>query len=119
MKVAVLALFSAVVCYAVPCGSLASFKLPHTTITSAQIVSTGAFTPPPQASLNPPDLGVFKNLRSFCRFTATLQPSGDSDIKIEVWLPVTGWNGKVQSVGNGGFAGSINYPALAVAVAAG
>jgi len=119
MKVAVLALFCAVVCYALPCEGLASFKLPHTTITSAQIVSTGAFTPPPQASLNPPDLGVFKNLRSFCRFTATLQPSGDSDIKIEVWLPVTGWNGKVQSVGNGGFAGSINYPALAVAVAAG
>jgi hypothetical protein len=32
---------------------------------------------------------------SFCRVAATLKPSGDSDIKIEVWLPLSGWNGIV------------------------
>ena len=31
----------------------------------------------------------------------TLRPSADSDIKIEVWLPTSGWNGKFQGVGNG------------------
>ena len=46
-------------------------------------------------------------------------PSTDSDIKVEVWLPAAGWNGKFQAVGNGGWAGTISYPALAQAVAAG
>jgi hypothetical protein len=44
------------------------------------------------------------------------RPSSDSDIKIEVWLPVGDWNGKFQGRGNGGFAGEIDYHAMAVAV---
>jgi feruloyl esterase len=47
---------------------------------------------------------------------ATLTPSSDSDIKIEVWLPSAGWNRKLQAVGNGGWAGTIDYGALAAAV---
>jgi feruloyl esterase len=50
---------------------------------------------------------------------ATLTPSSDSAIKIEVWLPVSGWNGKFQAVGNGGFAGVISYGALGASVSAG
>src|SRR5205807_2646929 len=46
----------------------------------------------------------------------TLKPSGDSDIKIEVWLPASGWNGKFEAVGNGGWAGIIALPAMAAAV---
>ena len=38
---------------------------------------------------------------------ATLRPSSDSDIKIEVWLPASGWNGKLLAVGNGGWNGTI------------
>src|SRR5262249_24809682 len=49
------------------------------------------------------------NLPGFCRVAATLKPTNDSDIKIEVWLPQSGWNGKFQSVGNGAWAGSITY----------
>lgn len=48
-----------------------------------------------------------------------LTPSPDSHIEFEVWLPVSGWNGKYLGVGNGGFAGSIGYTALADAVANG
>src|SRR6202030_1510363 len=55
-------------------------------------------------------------LPAFCRVTATLKPSNDSDIRIEVWLPATNWNGKFQGVGNGGFAGSISFGGLADAV---
>ena len=33
------------------------------------------------------------NLPAFCRVTATLKPTPDSDIKIEVWMPQAGWNG--------------------------
>ena len=46
-----------------------------------------------------------------------MKPSPDSDIKIEVWLPVgAAWNGKYEAVGGGGWAGVISYPALANAV---
>jgi feruloyl esterase len=48
-----------------------------------------------------------------------MEPSSDSEIKIEVWLSSEGWNGKFQAVGNGNWAGIINYPAMADALAAG
>jgi hypothetical protein len=41
------------------------------------------------------------------------------DIKIEVWMPSAGWNGKFRGQGNGGFAGQIDYRALALAVSQG
>ena len=44
-----------------------------------------------------------------CEVKLTIRPSKDSEIKSAVWLPVTGWNGKYQQVGNGGWAGSIGY----------
>ena len=74
---------------------------PNTTITSAATVS-GTFTPP--NSEMPID-----GLPSFCRVIATLKPSPVSDIKVEVWMPTNGWNGKFQGVGNGGLAGIISY----------
>jgi feruloyl esterase len=36
-----------------------------------------------------------------------------------VWLPANGWNGKLQVVGNGAYAGTIGYPAMATALSAG
>ena len=94
------------------CESLASMKLPHTTITSARAVPAGDFTPPSGAQ-------TYKILPAFCRVTASIAPSADSDIKIEVWLPASGWNGKFQGVGNGGFAGDIAYAALSSALGQG
>ena len=54
-----------------------------------------------------------KDLPEYCRVAATLRPSADSDIKVEVWLPATGWNGKLLAVGNGGWNGTIDGGALA------
>src|SRR5260370_41887599 len=104
---------------ATPCESLPSLALSHTTVTSAKIVGAGEFTlPAPGRGPNPN--APFQKLPAFCRVTASLKPVADSDIKIEVWLPVvSAWNGKLQSVGNGAWAGSISYPALAAALAAG
>jgi feruloyl esterase len=100
---------------AASCESLASLKLPNTTVTSANNVAAGAFMPPsPGGSTTV--ASQFSNVPAFCRVAATLTPSSDSDIKIEIWLPVSGWNGKFQAVGNGGFAGVISYSALAAAV---
>jgi len=47
------------------------------------------------------------------------QPTSDSHIEFEVWLPETGWNGKYEGAGNGGFGGSMNYYRLAEAINAG
>jgi len=104
---------------AASCESLASLSLPDATITIAQTVPAGAFTMP--ASYNPPVLMgsipvSFGDLPAFCRVAATLKPTADSDIKIEVWLPVAGWNGRFQAVGNGGWAGFISYPFLSEAL---
>ncbi len=93
------------------CESLGSLPLPQARITSAQSVAAGDFTP---AGAQP-----IHNLPAFCRVAATLAPSPDSDIRIEVWMPASGWNGKFQAVGNGGWSGAINYGGLANAVSRG
>jgi feruloyl esterase len=53
---------------------------------------------------------------AFCRAAVTAKPSTDSDIKIQVWLPASGWNGKLLGIGNGGFAGLIDEMQMANAV---
>jgi feruloyl esterase len=99
--------------FAATCESLASLALPDTTVTSAQLVEAGAFAPPAGGR---GDNSAYKSLPAFCRLTATMKPTSDSDIKLEVWLPVSGWNHKYQAVGNGAWAGSIVYADLAKAL---
>jgi len=99
------------------CESLVSLKAENTTITLAAVVPPNGFSQP--ASGPASGQRAFTNSVAFCRVAATLTPSSDSDIKIEVWLPLSGWNGKVQAVGNGGWAGTISYPAMAEALARG
>lgn len=104
---------------AATCENLTSLSIPNTTITSARTVAAGKFTPPSAERGPAAETAAYKDLPGFCRVTATLTPSSDSDIKIEVWLPASGWNRKFQAVGNGGWAGVISYSALADAVRAG
>lgn len=61
-------------------------------------------------------VGAFNTLFAFCRVQGVIKPSADSHIEFEVWLPASGWNGKYVGVGNGGFAGDINFAQLAEAV---
>lgn len=88
---------------AASCESLAQLKMSAATIESAMSVPAGTFTPPKSAAI--------AGLPAFCRVTGIIQPSDDSRIRFEVWLPASGWNGKLQGIGNGGFAGSIDYGA--------
>ena len=46
--------------------------------------------------------------RAFCR----VQGIAPAAIRFEVWLPVSGWNGRMLGAGNGAMAGAIPYPAL-------
>jgi feruloyl esterase len=47
-----------------------------------------------------------------------IQPSSDSHINFEVWLPTSGWNGNFMGIGNGGAAGSIIYDGSLVGTSA-
>src|SRR5206468_6481525 len=71
---------------AATCESLASLKLPDTTITLAEPVAAGAFGQGAGGGRGGRGGGGgFSDLPAFCRIAATLKPSNDSDIKIEVW----------------------------------
>ena len=89
---------------AATCEELSIVTLPNTEITAAQAVPAGTFTPPYGDPLD--------KLPAFCRVAGVSKPTSDSYIRFEVWLPASGWNGKFLGVGNGGFAGSIDYNGL-------
>src|SRR5205823_2682059 len=99
---------------AAECKRLAmSLSLKNTTITASQVVAAGAFTPPGAAASNGAAAArAAASLPAFCRVSLTIKPSSDSDIKAEVWLPMSGWNGKFLEEGNGAWGGSIQYAAL-------
>jgi len=94
---------------AATCESLQALSLPNTTITLSQSVAAGAFSSPVTGRGEAQPAADFKQLPAFCRVAATLKPSTDSDIKIEVWMPLANWNEKFLGVGNGGLGGYITY----------
>jgi feruloyl esterase len=94
------------------CESLTSLALPHAKIESAKPVAAGTFSVPGATRQN----ASFKQLPEFCRVTATLAPSADSHIEMELWMPAQNWNGKFLAVGNGGWAGNIVTDAIAAGV---
>ena len=94
------------------CDSLKQLRLRDTTITAVEQVAAGGFSPAGSGRGGQ----AYRDLPGFCRVSATLTPTADSDIKVEVWLPESGWNGKFQAVGNGAWSGAIVYTALADAL---
>jgi hypothetical protein len=121
MKTVLLALAvsvsASVTALAASCESLGSLSLPHTTITTAEARQPGAFAVPTGTA--PAGGRPLSNLPAFCRVAGSIKPTADSDIRFEVWMPATGWNGKFQGVGNGGYAGTIGFGGLADAVRVG
>ncbi len=85
------------------CENLTTLVLANATITSATSVAAGAFKPPAGPGTPAPT----EPLPAFCRVSGIAKPTSDSEIKFEVWMPSSGWNGKFEQVGNGGFAGVI------------
>jgi feruloyl esterase len=71
------------------CESLRTLSLPNATITSAVVVAATATLP------------------ANCKVNGVATPTSDSSIKFEVRLPLTGWNGKFNAIGNGGYGGAI------------
>lgn len=56
----------------------------------------------------------FSALPAFCRVAATLTPSPSSDVHMEVWMPIAGWNGSFRGTSPNGLGGVINYNAMGV-----
>jgi hypothetical protein len=101
------------------CQKLAGLALPNVAITSAKAYAAGAFVGPPQP-FSGADLSAFySKLPAFCRVEAVARPTADSKITVEVWMPLTGWNGRLQGLGNGGFAGMIDTFELGAALGKG
>ncbi len=103
------------------CESLTSLKIADGKIISASIVEAGQFQPPAGGFMmgGPDGMAVYKKTPAFCRVIATLTPTSDSDIKVEVWMPRDNWNGKLVGIGNGVWAGTISHAALAEPLARG
>jgi feruloyl esterase len=98
----------------ISCDKLKSLSLRNTTITAADFVPEGPYKLPgimPGAQAPPP-----VQLPAHCRVALVLTPSKNSYIESEFWLPAENWHGKLEVVGNGGWAGSLSYFAMAPAL---
>jgi feruloyl esterase len=91
------------------CANLASGTLANAKITQVDTIAAGSYTPPGTTQ-------SLSNLPAFCRIAAHLTPTPDSDIRAEIWLPLSGWNGNFEAVGNGGWGGAIEYSGMAEAL---
>jgi len=118
-------------------------SLPDTTITSIQFVAAGPFAAPAAAPVPTAAVAAAApagrggrggagggaaaggrggaaqppaSVPAYCRVLMVLTPSTDSHIEAAVFLPAENWNGKLQVVGNGGWAGTVSYPAMAAAL---
>ena len=83
------------------CETLATSRWPNVTITRAQFIAAGQFALPDagRGDRSSGPAGVLPR-------RGEADADGDSDIKIEVWVPATGWNGKFVAVGKRRLRGS-------------
>ncbi|MFM2055628.1 MAG: hypothetical protein RLY71_13 [Pseudomonadota bacterium] len=86
----------------VGCESLTGTSLAGGTVQSAQAIAAGSYTPPGQPA-------AIADLPAFCRVTVAMNPSPDSTVNVEVWMPRQNWNGRFLGNGSGGGAGAILY----------
>lgn len=97
------------------CDRLRNLPLDHAQITAAEPVSGGH-----KFSFMTALVGVFWfDLPPSCRVEGVIRPSADSQIGFAVWMPRENWTGRLQGIGNGGFAGAIDRMSLTVALQAG
>ena len=98
------------------CERIAQLQVPNATITLAQTTPAGTFSGPAQVVTGRDLSSFYKALPAFCRVEVTARPTSDSEIKIALWMPLFNWNGKFQGLGNGGFAGLIDYQQIGAAM---
>lgn len=87
------------------CDEILKLDIDTVTIISAVEVPAGDYQIPDSTSS--------VELSAHCSVKVILAPSSDSHIEMALWMPTYDWNGKFLAVGNGGWAGSISYDAMA------
>ena len=105
-------LFAAPAAAATPtsCESLTSFSFPNTPINSATSVPGGPYVASVVWHL------AFTNLPPSCQVSATIKPTSDSNINVQVWMPTQRYNGRYLGTGNGGYAGGFFQSELAAGI---
>ena len=114
LAIFVLASLSACTPKPMSCEDLKSIEIPNVTITNVTAgipgyelsAQAGGLMSAPARKIDVP----------FCRVEAYSEPTSDSHIGIEVWLPDrANWNEKFLAAGNPGFIGSLSPAGLAPA----
>jgi tannase/feruloyl esterase len=98
------------------CTNLQQLPLDQAHVVSAEVVGPGTFVAPPRPTGPAEQVALYKQLPAFCRVKIEATPTPDSKIEIEVWLPAANWNRRLQGIGNGGFAGEIDFEGMARAL---
>jgi feruloyl esterase len=96
--------------YAANCSDMAATKLSGASVASAE--------PVPQGPLDVSYFGFLPSkvdVPAFCRIKGTAGVS----IGYELWLPQSSWNGRLLSLGNGGFGGALSTAGMADALVKG
>jgi pimeloyl-ACP methyl ester carboxylesterase len=103
--------FAALLVFAAPanatvtgCGAISAPEVPGAEVLSTtaverydHVVPPGPLTPEPITDIPP-----------FCEVVVTLtHPGAGDEVRIEVWLPLTAWNGRFQGTGGGGYLAGI------------
>jgi tannase/feruloyl esterase len=91
------------------CIDLVTLNLPDTRIDAATLMPAGPLSAISGSTSVAPTCSsdvAAPQVPALCRVQGTVGPG---QIKFEVWLPLEGWNGKFQGLGNHGFAGNIEY----------
>ncbi|PWC23081.1 tannase/feruloyl esterase family alpha/beta hydrolase [Brenneria roseae subsp. roseae] len=104
------------------CEDLVKSGFPDAKIISVQTIEAGKFkipdSPGPMVELqklsgiNAEGQAQLGPNPAFCRVKANMKPAINSDINIEVWLPLKEWNGKLLSAGNFSWGGYFMYPVM-------
>ena len=102
-------LFASIPALAANCADLSHLSIDTVTITDTESREAGTLEQ---------DFGPDLSFPAHCRVAVVLSPTDDSHIEMELWLP-DNWNGKFLALGNGGWAGSISFSAMATGLQSG
>jgi hypothetical protein len=93
------------------CGAVSAPPVPGAQVLSVSGVERHDYTVPPGPG-NPEPIAM----PPFCEVVVTLTHPGANDVvTVEVWLPLTTWNGRFQGTGGGGYAAGFFDATLAPA----
>lgn len=90
-------------------ASFSGLALAGASVESVMPIAANSYQPPGQ---NAP----LADVPAFCLVKGSARPSSDSLVNFELWVPATGWNGKLVVTGNGGYSPALRRGDMAYAL---